>query len=69
MNPFDRICSLSAHGLIPPASYLNNGAQGKILMWRALASGETFHKHSAAARFGWHRSSSDRAINELHSAG
>jgi hypothetical protein len=38
----------------------------KTLLWRALAAGETFHKHSAAARFGWHLSSADEAICQLH---
>lgn len=69
MSPFDRMCALSANGLIPPASFLNIHAQGKLLLWKALAAGERMHKHSAAACFNWHLSSADSAINELHKAG
>lgn len=47
-----------------PVAFLRS--PGKILLWRALVAGERFHKHSAAARFGFHLSTADRAINELH---
>lgn len=38
---------------------------GKILLWRALAAGKRFNKHSAAAAFGWHLSTADRNLTEL----
>lgn len=69
MTPFDRMCSLSVNGLVPPASFLNTNAQGKVLLWKALAAGELLHKHHAASHFNCHLSSADRAINELHKAG
>lgn len=69
MTPFDRMCSLSVNGIVPPASFLNIHAQGKLLLWKALAAGERMHKHIAAVRFNWHLSSADRAINELHQEG
>lgn len=41
----------------------------RVLLWQALLAGERFHKHAAAARFGWHLSAADRALCDLHDAG
>lgn len=46
-----------------------NRAPGKILLWRALEAGKRFNKHSAAAAFGWHLSTADRNLIELHELG
>lgn len=69
MSAFERICAMSAHGFIPPASYLKSNAQSKIVLWRALAEGGRLNKHSAAAIVGWHLTTADEAISELHAAG
>lgn len=41
----------------------------RTLLWQSLLAGERFHKHAAAARFGWHLSTADRALCELHDEG
>lgn len=67
MTPTQRLAREAVNGIEPPASFL--ASPTKILFWRALAAGGRFHKHAAAAAFGWHLSSANRAINDLHNEG
>ena len=63
----NRLAAETRDGITMPESFLRSSS--KLLLWRALAAGDRLHKHAAATRFGWHLSTADRAINELHACG
>lgn len=62
-----RLARETHKGIAMPESFL--ASPSKLLLWRALVAGDRIHKHAAAARFGWHLSTADRSLNELHAAG
>lgn len=44
-------------------------SSSRILLWQALASGKQFHKHLAALEIGWHLSTADEVLTNLHRLG
>lgn len=63
----ERLEQEATAGITPPESFLRSPT--KLLLWRALGAGQRMSKHTAAAQLGWHLSSADDAICELHKAG
>jgi len=67
MTKEQRLALERHNGIDMPESFLRSA--NKILLWRALVAGERLSKHAAAALLGWHLTSANEAICELHAAG